>query len=103
MKKVIKNKMSIEDLALSMGKGFKRVEKLIEAKIDGLAVSTAKGFEGVDKRFNEVDKRFESLEAKMKTDVESINKRIDDFAETKVSKIVYKELENRVQKIESKI
>ncbi len=49
MKKTTKRKMSIEDLALSMNKGFKRVEKnlgdLIEKKIDGLAISTAKGFE----------------------------------------------------------
>ena len=54
MKKIIKKKMSIEDLALSMNKGFKRVENLIEKKIDGLAISTAKGFESVDKRFDEV-------------------------------------------------
>ena len=38
-----------------------------------------------------------------KTDVERLEKRIDDFAETKVSKVTFKELENRVQKIEAKI
>jgi len=38
-----------------------------------------------------------------KTDAERLEKRIDDFAENKVSKIIYKELENRVQKIEAKI
>lgn len=36
MKKLIKNKMSIENPVLSIGKGFKRVEKLIEAKIYGI-------------------------------------------------------------------
>jgi hypothetical protein len=39
----------------------------------------------------------------VKDKLTSTNKRIDDFAETKVSKIVYKGLENRVQKIEAKI
>ncbi len=39
----------------------------------------------------------------MKDQIAGTNKRIDDFAETKVSKVVYKELENRVQKIEAKI
>ncbi len=45
-----------------------------------------------------------------KTDIEELkdkingtNKRIDDFAETKVSKITYKELENRVGFIEKKL
>jgi hypothetical protein len=77
--------------------------------IDKLAIMVAKGFEGVATKED-----LKNLEARMatkedikdmatKTDIEGINKRIDDFAETKVSKITYKELENRVQKIEAKI
>ena len=34
----------------------------------------------------------------VKNQLVGTNKRIDDFAETKVSKVVYKVLENRVQK-----
>jgi hypothetical protein len=85
MKKIIKKKMSIEDLALSMNKGFKRVENLIEKRIDGLAISTAKGFESV------------------KNQLEGVSKRIDDFAENKVSKINFKELGHRVSFIEEKL
>ncbi len=75
--------------------------------IDKLAIMVAKGFANVATKED-----FKSLEARMatKTDVEGIknqlagmNKRIDDFAETKVSKIMYKGLESRVQKIEAKI
>ena len=64
MKKITKKKMSIEDLALSMNRGFRRVENLIEKKIDGLAISTAKGFESVDKSFESVDKRFDDIDGK---------------------------------------
>ena len=78
MKKTTKKKMSIEDIALSMSRGFKRVESLIEKKIDGLAISTAKGFEGVDEKIDNsidlIDKlaistlnNFERIESKMAT------------------------------------
>ncbi|KKQ19039.1 MAG: hypothetical protein US45_C0061G0007 [Candidatus Nomurabacteria bacterium GW2011_GWA1_37_20] len=61
-----------------------------------------------------INRSFSNIEKKMatkddikdmatKTDVERLEKRIDDFAETKVSKVTFKELENRVQKIEAKI
>lgn len=99
MKKIIKKKMSIEDLALSMNKGFKRVENLIEKKIDGLAISTAKGFESVDKRFDEVKEDTKGV----KNQLEGVSKRIDDFAENKVSKITFKELDHRVSFVEKKL
>ena len=87
----------------------KKSHKSIKMTIDKLAIMVAKGFEGVATKED-----LKNLEARMatkedikdmatKTDIEGINKRIDDFAETKVSKITYKELENRVQKIEAKI
>lgn len=91
--------MSIEDLALSMNKGFKRVENLIEKKIDGLAISTAKGFESVDKRFDEVKEDTKGV----KNQLEGVSKRIDDFAENKVSKITFKELDHRVSFVEKKL
>ena len=106
MKKTTKKKMSIEDLALSMSKGFKRVENKIDGSnkkidnivdlVDKLAASTLKGFEGVDKKF-------ENLEVKLKTDFEGVNKRIDDFAKTKASKITYKDLEKRMGFVEGKL
>ncbi len=106
MKKPIKKKMSIEDLAISMNRGFKRVENLIETKIDELAISTAKGFESVDKRFDSVEKRLVSVEEEIKgvkNQLGGTNKRIDDYAETKVAKIEYKDLSNRVGFVEKKL
>ena len=61
-----------------------------------------------------INRSFSSIEKKMvtkddikdmatKTDIERINKRIDDYAETKVSNVIYKELEHRVRKIEAKM
>lgn len=43
------------------------------------------------------------LETRMNGKFEGVNKRIDNFAETKVSKITYKELENRVGFVEKKL
>ena len=91
--------MSIENLALSMNKGFKRVENLIEKKIDGLAISTAKGFESVDKRFDEIKEDTKGV----KNQLEGVSKRIDDFAENKVSKITFKELDHRVSLVEERL
>ena len=71
MKKVIKKKMSIEDLALSMGEGFERVESLIEKKIDGLAISTAKGFVGVKKDINDVESSLSKKIEQVSTDLKS--------------------------------
>jgi chaperonin cofactor prefoldin len=51
MKKAPKKRMSIEDLALSMGKGFKGVNKKIDSAtdlIDKLATSTLKNFERIE-------------------------------------------------------
>ncbi len=50
------------------------------------------------------------LEEKLSKDIENVkdhldgtNRRIDDFAETKVSKVAHKELENRVGFVEKKL
>jgi len=63
--------------------------------------------ESINRSFSNIEKKMATKDdikdMATKTDVERLEKRIDDFAETKVSKITYKELENRVQKIEAKI
>lgn len=97
MKKVIKKKMSIDQLAVLMKASFGGVNKKIDNAvdlIDKLAVSTLNGFEKTATK--------DDIEG-LKDQIAGTNKRIDDFAETKVSKITYKELESRVQKIEVKI
>ncbi len=98
MKKITKKKITLQDLAfsvdklsLSVNKGFKRVENLIKEEIDGLAISTAKGFASVDKRFDGLDGKFEGLD-----------KRIDDFVVTRVKYEDFNKLKARVDIIEKK-
>ena len=97
IKKNKKGKMTINQLAVLMKTGFSSVnkkichlEEFIEEQIDKLAISTAKGFESVDERFNKVDERFESMEKRFDEidkrfdgidgKIEGVNKRIDDLA-----------------------
>lgn len=54
MKKVVQN-IEVDELV-------KIIDNSIDKKIEGLAMSVAKGFKEVDERFNKVDERFNSLE-----------------------------------------
>jgi len=94
MKKTIKKKMSIEDLALSVNKGFKRVENLIEKKIDELAISTAKGFENTATK--------DDIEG-LKGQIQGVGKRIDDFVVTRVKYEDFNKLSTRVKHLETKV
>jgi len=73
--------------------------------IDKLAIMMNNSFEGLEKKMatkDDINSVKEEIK-NVKNQLEGTNKRIDDFAETKVSKIVYKELENRVGFIEKKL
>jgi len=72
--------MTIEDLSVKMAEGFLSSDKKLDsfgkrfdAKLENLAMMTAKGFENVDKRFEAVDERFESMDKRF----ESMDKRFD--------------------------
>ena len=72
--------MTIEDLSVKMAEGFLSSDKKLDsfgkrfdAKLENLAMMTAKGFENVDKRFEAVDERFESIDERF----EAVNKRFD--------------------------
>src|SRR3990167_8357431 len=81
MKKDKKNKeMTNEDLSVKMAEGFLSSDKKLDsfgkrfdAKLENLAMMTAKGFENVDKRFEAIDERFESMDKKF----EAADKRFD--------------------------
>ena len=94
MKRKTKNKMSIEDLALSMNRGFKKVENLIKSEVDGLAISTAKGFENTATKID-----IEGL----KGQIQGVDKRIDDFVATRVKHDDHNKLKTRVDLIEQKL
>jgi hypothetical protein len=81
MKKAVKKKMTIDDLAIVMAGSFSGLEERLTKEIVG------------------VKKDVESV----KNQLEGTNKRIDDFAETKVSKTTHKELQKRVIFLEEKL
>ena len=89
MKKEVKKKMTIDNLAIVMAGSFSGLEERMTEKIDGVENK----LEGI------IKKEIEGV----KDQLAGTNKRIDDFAETKVSKITYKELEKRVGVVEKKL
>lgn len=58
----MKQKMTIDDLALTMKKGFAAVDQ----KFDALAVMIKKGFDAVDQRFDKLEQRVEKIELRLK-------------------------------------
>ena len=79
---------------------MKKEVKTKKMTIDKLAIMVAKGFEGIEAKMATKE---DIKDMATKTDIEKLTKRIDDLAETKVSKIIYKELDNRVGFIEKKL
>src|SRR3989344_2864605 len=73
MKKDKENKkMTIEDLSVKMAEGFLSSDKKLDsfgkrfdAKLENLAMMTAKGFEDADKRFDGVDARLDKVESRL--------------------------------------
>jgi tetrahydromethanopterin S-methyltransferase subunit G len=69
------------------------MKKIIKKNItlDGLAGMVQRGFLDVNKRFDEVDKKFDLLEAEM-------NARFDQL-----EKIIFHEYKNRIEKLEDQV
>ena len=80
--------MTLDGLAVLIAGSFSGFEERLTKKIDG-----------VESRLGGVEKELEGV----KNRLEGTNKRLDDLAETKASKITYKEIENRVGFIEKKL
>ncbi len=57
-------KITIDDLARMVARGFSSMEERFDTKIDTLEQKMNDKFDQVDKRFDEVDKRFDRLEDK---------------------------------------
>lgn len=53
--------------------------------------------------FASLDTKIEHVDARLSNQIEGLGRRVDDFADNKVSRITYKELEHRVIVLESKI
>ena len=73
MKKEPKKKITIEDLAVIVSKGFNDVYKKMDAgfsvarkETEDLAIMVGRGFEAVDKRFDKVESRLDNVETKLR-------------------------------------
>ena len=109
MKKETK-KITIEDLAVLVGKGFsdvnekfKEVHKKMDKgfsdahkEIEDLAIMTGRGFEDVDRRFGD-------LEEKLSRKIDGLSNRIDDLSLNRATREELKILSIRVEKVEKKI
>lgn len=104
-KKVLKTKkrMTIEDLAVSMQKGFKSLENNLasrmDEKIDNLAVITQRQFERVDERFEGVENRLENLELGQK----KIHQEILNIHDTFVKRSEFDNVVQRLTRVEQKL
>ena len=103
-------KVTLENLAEKMDKGFKGVkkhtDKKIDEKIDELALAVAKGFQGVDKRFEKVDERFDKADEKFRHIDARLGTIEADISEIKKEKVVldrFEDLKCRVDFIEEKV
>lgn len=109
MKKVAKKpkkKMTIEDLAVSMQKGFKSLETRIDKKIDNLAIMTQNQFERIDQRFEKVDQRFEGIENRLENlelGQKKIHQEILNVHDTFVKRSEFDNLAQRLSRVEQKL
>ena len=102
--KIVKKKITLETIADSIGRldiGLKKLDIKIDEKIDSLAMATAKGFESVDKRFNELDKKVDHVERTLSGKIDRVDRRIDDLAINRATKKEFYEFTQRVVKIET--
>ncbi len=77
---------------------FDRTIKKLDIKIENLAVSTARGFQAVDVRFGQVDKKFEDMEEGMK----AIRRDILNMDDRFVSRFALDEHTRRYRHVENK-
>src|SRR3989338_949065 len=78
----------------------------ISIQIEKLALSTASGFEDVQKQFGIRENRIGGIEigiAKGNQKIDGLANRLDDFSNTRVKIDIHENLAKRVERIESKL
>ena len=65
--------------------------------------SLNRSFSKVEEKIDKIDTKIDTKVEELKDKIQGVNKRIDDFAETKASKITYKDLEKRMGFVEGKL
>jgi len=100
MKEKAKNKVTIEDLAIMVAKGFENTAtkddfNMLKGEIGDVKKDVESLKKDVESLKKDVEKIKQDIEG-MNDRLDGTNNRIDDLAETKVSKIKHKELEDQV-------
>lgn len=105
-----KGEITNKDLAQmigTLGKGLDSKVGNLDSKIDNLGKSLnfriSKLESYIEEGFHSSNNKIDYIDTRFSNQIEGLNKRIDNFAENKVSMFSYKELENRVIVLEMKI
>jgi hypothetical protein len=97
-KKTIKKKMTMDDLAVVVGKGFSDIRKEVDGKIDNLAIMVGHGFfdmkKEMDKRFEAAEQNLEQFKNTTNSKFEVIGQRFNDMEDH------FDGVENRLTNIE---
>lgn len=93
-----------------LGKKIDRLDKKIDAKVNGLALITKKGFDGVDKRFEGIESRLTNIGIELtnlKTGQEQTKEEIKKEIKESMTGVVYRfefeALDKRLQRVELKL
>ena len=106
MSKKTPKKITLENLSEKIDNGFKKVEKdtsqKINKKIDQLALAVKRGFNGVDKRFDENTKQHQQIFDRtdnLEQGQEEIKLKLDKVA----YRFEVQELDRRLKRVEAKL
>lgn len=103
-------KMTIDDLAVMMTRGFESVDKKIDKEIGDLAVMVANGFDRVDKKIDkeisEVKERLGNVEERLgnvEEGLQSVRGSILDLGDRSVQRYEFEDLRTRFDSFEQKV
>lgn len=88
-------------------KNMKENKKTKKVSMDDLAIMIGRGFEDVDKRFDELDsrlsKKIDDVEEKLSRKIDGLSNRIDDLSLNRSTREELKILSIRVDNVEKKV
>ncbi len=106
-------KVTIDDLAAMMTRGFESVDKKIDKEIGDLAVMVANGFDRVDKEIGEVKERLGKVEERLggvenrmenvEEGLHSVRGSILDLGDRSVQRYEFEDLRTRFDSLEQKV
>ena len=84
-------------------KDLARMIQGLGSGVRGLDLRIAKLEDYMKEGFDLLNNKVDHVDARLSNQLEGLGRRMDDFAENKISRIIYKELESRVVALESKV